>query len=76
MGAVLGIVLVAVVVVLVAVGLTPIIFVPLGIVALVILGRPLFGALLSDGPSGGASAPRTPSTAEASYQPVVDPSER
>jgi hypothetical protein len=75
MGAAIGIALVALVVVIIALGLSPILFVPVAIVAVVIVLRPVVG-LLSRGGAGERTRRTTPSTSEASYEPVSDPSER
>lgn len=74
MGAVLGIAIVALLALILVVGLSPIMFVPVGIVVLGIVLRPLLAGLYSR-PSPHARAD-TPTTGEASYEPVTNPAER
>jgi hypothetical protein len=75
MGAVLGIALAALVVVIIVLGLSPVLFVPVAVVALVIVLRAVFGRL-SGSSLRTRRTPRTPSSREASYEPVGDPVER
>jgi hypothetical protein len=65
MGAAIGIALIALVVVIIALGLSPILFVPVAIVAVVIVVRPIV-AWLSGGGRRDRTRPPSPSTSEAS----------
>ena len=73
-GAALGIAIAALVVLIVALGLSPIFFAPVAVVALVIVLRPIFGSLY--GRSRRQGTVPTPTTTESSYEPVTDPAER
>jgi hypothetical protein len=72
-GAVLGAAIVVAILLIVVVGASPIFLVPIALAALaVIIGAPMLAAADRSGP-GPAD---TPSTSEASYDPVDDPGAR